>query len=89
MPRFYLYSEFGVLSEAELEAKKDLESAGVGYLMVPETGHQMGLQNPKGFAQRIAEAIGQTAAATGLLAAGPGRPGEPVAVGTVHGSTAI
>jgi pimeloyl-ACP methyl ester carboxylesterase len=89
MPRFYLYSEFGVLSEAELEAKKDLESAGVGYLMVPETGHQMGLQNPKGFAQRIAEAIGQTAAATGLLAAGPGGQGQPVAVGTVHGSTAI
>lgn len=57
MPRFYLYSELGTLSEAELEAKDDLEAHGVEYVMVPETGHQMGLQNPKGFAQKIAEAI--------------------------------
>ena len=55
----YLYSEFGVLSEPELEAKKDLEAAGVEYLMVPATGHQMGLQNPEGFALKIAQAIGQ------------------------------
>jgi pimeloyl-ACP methyl ester carboxylesterase len=66
MPRFYLYSEFGVLCEAELEAKKDLESAGVEYVMVPATGHQMGLQNPKGFALKIAEAIGRTAARTAI-----------------------
>ena len=61
MPRFYLYSEFGTLSEAELEAKEDLEASGVEYVMVPETGHQMGLQNPKSFALKIAEAIGQAA----------------------------
>jgi hypothetical protein len=30
--------------------------------MVPQTGHQMGLQNPEGFALTIAEAIGQVAA---------------------------
>jgi hypothetical protein len=29
MPRFYLYSEFGVLSGPEVEARKDLEAAGV------------------------------------------------------------
>jgi pimeloyl-ACP methyl ester carboxylesterase len=61
MPRFYLYSEFGVLSDAELEARKDLEASGVEYVMVPGTGHQMGLQNPAGFALKIAAAIGQAA----------------------------
>ena len=30
---------------------------GVGLKVVPETGHAMGLQNPEGFAQAVADVI--------------------------------
>jgi pimeloyl-ACP methyl ester carboxylesterase len=51
MPRWYLNGE---LSDPEgLEA--DLAGLGVGWRIVPDTGHPMGLQNPAGFAQVVAE----------------------------------
>jgi pimeloyl-ACP methyl ester carboxylesterase len=53
MPRWYLNGE---LSDADgLEA--DLASIGVGWKVVPATGHPMGLQNPEGFAQTIADVM--------------------------------
>lgn len=53
MPRWYLNGEF---SDADgLEA--DLASIGVGWRIVPATGHPMGLQNPAGFAQTIADVM--------------------------------
>jgi pimeloyl-ACP methyl ester carboxylesterase len=58
MPRFYLYGELSEFTAQELEAEKDLQANGVEYLTVPRAGHPMGLQNPHGFAQRVAQAIG-------------------------------
>lgn len=53
IPRWYLMGE---LSDPEgLEA--DLAGLGVGWKVVPAAGHPMGLQNPAGFAETVAEAI--------------------------------
>jgi pimeloyl-ACP methyl ester carboxylesterase len=53
IPRWYLIGE---LSDPEaLEA--DLGSLGVGWKVVAKAGHPMALQNPEGFAERIAEAV--------------------------------
>jgi pimeloyl-ACP methyl ester carboxylesterase len=54
MPRWYLNGE---LSDAEPEFDRDIEAIGVGLKVVPQTGHPMGLQNPEGLAQAVAEAI--------------------------------
>jgi hypothetical protein len=35
-----------------------LAAMGVGWRVVPPTGHAMGLQKPKGLAQTIAEVVG-------------------------------
>jgi len=54
MPRWYLQGE---LSDPEPDIQRDLEAMGVGWRVVPDTGHMMGLQNPEGFAQSIAEVL--------------------------------
>jgi pimeloyl-ACP methyl ester carboxylesterase len=57
MPRFYLYGELTEFTDQEREANEDLQASGVEYLAVPKAGHPMGLQNPHGFAERVAQAI--------------------------------
>ncbi len=53
MPRWYLN---GALSDGQ-EAEAYLASIGVDWAVVPDTGHPMGLQNPAGFAQVIADIL--------------------------------
>jgi pimeloyl-ACP methyl ester carboxylesterase len=52
MPRWYLNGE---LSGPEPELERELASIGVGCKVVPQTGHPMGLQNPAGLAQTVAD----------------------------------
>ena len=54
MPRWYLEGE---LSEPEPDLQRDLAAMGVGWKVVPKSGHMMGIQNPKGLAQSIAEVL--------------------------------
>jgi pimeloyl-ACP methyl ester carboxylesterase len=54
MPRWYL---MGGLSDPEPELERDLGAMGVGWKVVPETGHAMGLQNPAGLGTAVAEAV--------------------------------
>jgi pimeloyl-ACP methyl ester carboxylesterase len=54
MPRWYLQ---GALSAPEPDLERDLAAMGVGWKVVPDTGHPMGLQNPEGFAQTVAEVL--------------------------------
>jgi pimeloyl-ACP methyl ester carboxylesterase len=54
MPRWYLQ---GALSDPDPDAERDLAAMGVGWKVVPETGHPMGLQNPHGLARAVAEAV--------------------------------
>jgi pimeloyl-ACP methyl ester carboxylesterase len=54
MPRWYLLGE---LSDPEPDLERDLAAMGVGWKVVPKTGHPMGLQNPEDLAQIIAEVI--------------------------------
>jgi hypothetical protein len=54
MPRWYLNGEF---SDPYPEFERELAATGVGWKVVPQTGHPMGLQNPEGLAQTIAEVI--------------------------------
>lgn len=54
MPRWYLVGE---LSDPEPDLERDLALMGVGWKVVPGAGHAMGLQNPEGFAQTIAEVL--------------------------------
>ena len=54
MPRWYLNGEF---SDPYPEFERELAAMGVGWKVVPQTGHPMGLQNPEGLAQTIAEVI--------------------------------
>lgn len=56
MSRWYLD---GAESEP-LDPRDDLEAAGVGYKVVPDTGHPMGLQNPHGLVQTIAEVLAES-----------------------------
>lgn len=54
MPRWYL---MGSLSDPEPDLQRDLAAMGVGWKVVPDTGHAMGLQNPEGLAQTVAEVL--------------------------------
>ena len=52
MARWYLQGE---LSDPAPDLERDLAAIGVGWKVVPTTGHAMGLQNPSGFATAVAE----------------------------------
>jgi len=54
MPRWYLQGE---LSDPEPDLQRDLAAMGIGWKVVPQTGHAMGLQNPEGLAQSVAEVL--------------------------------
>jgi pimeloyl-ACP methyl ester carboxylesterase len=54
IPRWYLQGE---LSEPEPDLQRELEAMGVRWTVVPRTGHAMGLQNPHGLADAVAEAV--------------------------------
>jgi len=54
MPRWYLQGE---LSDPEPDLQHDLAAMGIGWKVVPQTGHAMGLQNPEGLAQSVAEVL--------------------------------
>ena len=54
MPRWYLQGE---LSDPEPGLQHDLAAMGVGWKVVPKTAHPMGLQNPEGLAQVVAEVV--------------------------------
>ena len=54
MPRWYLQGE---LSDSEPDLQHDLAAMGVGWKVVPNTGHMMGVQNPEGLAQTVAEVL--------------------------------
>jgi pimeloyl-ACP methyl ester carboxylesterase len=54
IPRWYLWGE---LSDPEPEFEREIVSMGVHWKVVPATGHAMGLQNPHGFAEAVAEAV--------------------------------
>lgn len=54
MPRWYLV---GALSDPEPDLERDLAGMGVGWKVVPDTGHAMGLENPEGLAQTVAEVL--------------------------------
>ena len=56
IPRWYLIGE---LSDPE-DMEADLASIGVGWKVVPEAGHPMGLQNPAGFADTVAETMAES-----------------------------
>lgn len=57
MPRWYLQGE---LSDPEPDLQHDLAAMGVGWRIVPKTGHPMGLQNPDGLAQTVAEVLAKS-----------------------------
>ena len=54
IPRWYLH---GALSDPEPDLQRDLAAMGVGWKVVPNTGHAMGLQNPAGLARAVAELL--------------------------------
>jgi pimeloyl-ACP methyl ester carboxylesterase len=54
MPSWYLIGE---LSGPEPDLERDLVAIGVGWRVVPGTGHPMGLQNPEGLAQTVADVL--------------------------------
>lgn len=54
MPRYYLKA---AASDRGVGPQDDLIRAGVVWRDVPNTGHAMGLENPAGFAQLIAELV--------------------------------
>ena len=54
IPRWYLQGEE---SDPEPDLQHDLAAMGVGWKVVPLTGHPMGLQNPDGFAQAVADVL--------------------------------
>lgn len=54
MPRWYLQ---GGLSDPAPDLQHDLAAMGVGWKVVPHTGHAMGIQNPEGLAQAVSEAV--------------------------------
>jgi pimeloyl-ACP methyl ester carboxylesterase len=56
IPRWYLD---GAKSDASTP-RDDLEAAGVAFAVVPDTGHAMGLENPHGLAQTIADLLAQS-----------------------------
>jgi pimeloyl-ACP methyl ester carboxylesterase len=54
MPRWYLH---GALSDPEPELQHDLAAMGVGWKIVPDAGHAMGLHNPGGLAEAVAQSL--------------------------------
>jgi pimeloyl-ACP methyl ester carboxylesterase len=54
MPRWYLQGE---LSDPEPDLQRDLVAMGVGWKVVPKAGHPMGIQNPEGLAQAVADVL--------------------------------
>lgn len=54
IPRWYLLGE---LSDPEPDLQREIAEMGVGWKVVPNTGHPMGLQNPDGLAQTVAEVL--------------------------------
>ncbi|MFL5681485.1 MAG: alpha/beta fold hydrolase [Chloroflexota bacterium] len=54
VPRWFLQGE---LSGPEPEFERDLAAIGVGWKVVPATGHAMGLQNPEGLAEAVAQIV--------------------------------
>ena len=54
IPRWYL---LGGASDPEPDLQRDLAAIGVAWKVVPDTGHAMGLQNPEGLAQAVAEVL--------------------------------
>lgn len=57
IPRWYLQGE---ASDPEPDLQRDLAAMGIGWKVVPKTGHPMGLQNPDGFAQTVAEVLAES-----------------------------
>lgn len=57
IPRWYLQ---GALSDPDPALQDDLEALGVEWKVVPETGHAMGLQNPEGLAQAVADVVAES-----------------------------
>lgn len=57
IPRWYLQGE---LSDPEPDLERDLAAMGVGWKVVPMTGHPMGLQNPEGFAQAVDHVLSES-----------------------------
>ena len=57
IPRWYLQGE---LSDPTPDLERDLAAMGVGWKVVPMTGHPMGLQNPEGFAQAVADVLAES-----------------------------
>lgn len=55
MPRWYLQGE---LSDPEPDLEHELAAMGVVWKVVPRIAHVMGLENPEGLAQTIAEVLG-------------------------------
>jgi pimeloyl-ACP methyl ester carboxylesterase len=66
MPRWYL---LGGLSDPEPAFEQEMARIGVGWKVVPRTGHPMGLQNPEGLAQSVADALPASWARLGHQAA--------------------
>jgi pimeloyl-ACP methyl ester carboxylesterase len=54
MPRWYLQGE---LSDPDPGFEQEMADIGVGWKVVPKTGHPMGLQNALGLAQTVAEVL--------------------------------
>ena len=54
IPRWYLQGE---LSDPQPDLQHDLAAMRVSWKVVPKTAHAMGLQNPEGLAQAVAEAM--------------------------------
>lgn len=57
MPRWYLHGE---LSEPEPDHERFLAESGIGFRIVPATGHAMGLQHPAGLAATVADVVAQS-----------------------------
>jgi pimeloyl-ACP methyl ester carboxylesterase len=66
--RWYLQGEE---SDPEPGLQDDLEAMGVGWKVVPATGHPMGLQNPEGLAEAVADALAEAWPTSPISAAQP------------------
>jgi pimeloyl-ACP methyl ester carboxylesterase len=56
IPRWYL---MGALSEPAPEFQADIEAMGIRWVVVPDTAHPFGLQNPQGFGAAVAQAVAE------------------------------
>ena len=57
IPRWYL---LGDLSNPEPVLEQELAEMGVGWKVVPNAGHPMGLQNPEGLARTVADVLNES-----------------------------